>query len=261
MNKIKIVNDNIDLIETDELIEVTLSDKYELFDIRKMNIKVLGTTELIIEYENKLETKIDIEYNICENIKFKVIEVKQENKVKIQYKYNILKNSEVEVVKFYDVNNIKELDIINLNGENAKINYNFKTIAKDTQKYDIMVYHNSSNTSSNIINNSVNTDLGTTIFNITSVVYNGITGCILNQTSKIINLNDSNSIINPNLLIEENDVIANHSAYIGKFDSETIFYLMTRGISKEEVIKLLIKGFLYDKYNEQINKIIDKYWR
>lgn len=262
MNIIKIKNDSIELFESDELIEVSLSDKYEIFDIRKMNIKVLASTELEIIYDNKQESKIDIEYNIGSDISFKVTEIRKEVKTKVQYKYFIEENSTIDVTKFYDVGLVKELDIISLNGLNSKINYNFKTISSDKQKYDIVVYHNNKNTESNIINNSVNIDNGTTIFNITSVVYNGITDCVLNQSSKIINLNDSESIINPNLLIEENDVIANHSAFIGKFSESQIFYLMSRGISREESINLLIKGFLTEGINnKKINKIIEKYWR
>lgn len=262
MNIIKIKNDNIDLIESDELIEVTLSDKYEIFDVRKMNIKVLDSTELEIFYDSKEETKIDIEYTINSNINFKVTEIRSEVKTKVQYKYFIEENSNIDITKFYDVNTVKELDVISLNGMNSKVNYNFKTISKDSQKYDIVIYHNNKNTESNIMNNSVNIDNGTTIFNVTSVVYNGITDCILNQSNKIINLNDSESIINPNLLIEENDVTANHSAFIGKFSDEQIFYLMSRGISEEESINLLIKGFLLEGIdNKKINNILKKYWR
>ena len=260
MNKIKIKNSEISLIETDNNIEVTLSDKLEIFDVQRMFINVLESTELEIIYENKKESKLDIEYNICSNVDVKITEIRKENKSKIQYKYNILENSNVDIIKFYDLNCIKELDIINLNGINSKINYLFKTISKDDQNYTMVVYHNNKNTESNIINNSVNINEGTTNFNVTSVVYNGITNCVLNQANKIINLNDKECKINPNLLIEENDVVANHSAIIGKFSEEEIFYLMSRGISKKEATNLLIKGFLINGIeNKKIDKIIEKH--
>ena len=260
MNKIKIKNSEISLIETDNNIEVTLSDKLEIFDVQRMFINVLESTELEIIYENKKESKLDIEYNICSNVDVKITEIRKENKSKIQYKYNILENSNVDIIKFYDLNCIKELDIINLNGINSKINYLFKTISKDDQNYTMVVYHNNNNTESNIINNSININEGTTNFNVTSVVYNGIKNCVLNQANKIINLNDKECRINPNLLIEENDVVANHSAIIGKFSEEEIFYLMSRGISRKEATNLLIKGFLINGIeNKKIDKIIEKH--
>ena len=262
MNKIKFKNNEITLLETDDLITVSLSDKFELFDIKKIEINVFGNTELEIIYENKEETKLDIEYNIKENISFKVTEIRKENKIKVQYIYNLDKNSHLKVMKFYDVLEAKELCVVNLNGEQAKFDYVFKTIAKDKNKYDVYVYHNYPKTVSNIINNSVNIDNGTTIFNVTGVVYNGISKCLLEQKNKIINLNDKECIIKPNLLIEDNDIIANHSAFIGKFRDEEIFYLMSRGISYQNALSLLIKGFLKDGIdNKKIDKIINKYWR
>ena len=94
-------------------------------------------------------------------------------------------------------------------------------------------------------------------------MYNGITDCEVDQNNRIITMNNNKCNINPNLLIEENDVIANHSALIGKFNENEIFYLMSRGIKRDDAIKLLTKGFLYDEtiFEEDIKNIIDTYWR
>jgi Fe-S cluster assembly protein SufD len=127
----------------------------------------------------------------------------------------------------------------------------------------MMIYHNYKNTISNIINKGVNILDGTLTFNITGIVYNKVVDCVINQNNRIINLNDNKCSINPNLLIDENDVEANHSALIGKFSDKELFYLMSRGIKKEIAINLLIKGFLTENIleKEKIEKIIDKYWR
>ena len=81
-------------------------------------------------------------------------------------------------------------------------------------------------------------------FIVNSSVLKGNKKSVLNQESKIIVLSKNNSIIKPNLFIDEYDVDARHAATIGRFSSEDIFYLMTKGINKEEAIKLLINGFL-----------------
>ena len=57
-------------------------------------------------------------------------------------------------------------------------------------------------------------------------------GCVANQNNRIINLSDNKCEINPNLLIEENDVEANHSAHIGRFSNDEMFYLQSRGFPK-----------------------------
>lgn len=48
----------------------------------------------------------------------------------------------------------------------------------------------------------------------------------------------------PELEILSDDVKAGHAASIGRIDQEQLFYLMSRGLSKKESEKLIIKAFL-----------------
>lgn len=50
----------------------------------------------------------------------------------------------------------------------------------------------------------------------------------------------------PNLEIFADDVKASHGATTGQLDEEALFYLCTRGISKEKASALLVHGFLQD---------------
>lgn len=263
MNKIKVINEQVLFEESDELIEVTLSDKLDIFDIIKLKINVLGDTDIQIYYENESESKLDVLIDVKDNVFCNIYELKKEHDVKIQYKYYLGIKSNLSVHKFYDCNIVKELDIVELNGEYASIEYKLHTISKNIQKYDLVVYHNNRCTKSNIINKGVNIEDGALSFNVTGTVYNGIKGCEINQNNRIITLNENPCNINPNLLIEENDVIANHAALIGKFNEQDIFYLMSRGIKREDVIRLLTRGFLQDEtvFIEDIENIIDMYWR
>ena len=262
MNRIKVKNDDITLLESDSLIEVTLSDKLEIFDVRKICIKVIVDTNLEIIYEGT-EEKLDIEYLVLDNINFEVTEIKNQNQVKVQYKYYIGQNTKIDITKFYNCNAVRELDIICFNGEKGNVDYHLKTIAREEQKYNMYIYHSSKNTKSNVVNHGVNIDDGKIDFNVTGIVYNGVTGCEINQNNRIITYNDNKCEIKPNLLIDENDVIANHSGLIGKFEDDELFYLMSRGISKDDSIHLLTRGFLKSgiKENKNINDIIDMYWR
>ena len=49
---------------------------------------------------------------------------------------------------------------------------------------------------------------------------------------------------NPILLIDENEVQAGHAASISRVDQEQLYYLMSRGIDKNQAEKLIIHGFL-----------------
>ena len=67
----------------------------------------------------------------------------------------------------------------------------------------------------------------------------------MDQTTKILTLGDVDAKISPNMFIEEDSVTAKHGSVISSFNEEEIFYLQSRGISEEEAIYLLIKGFIF----------------
>ncbi|MDR1987273.1 MAG: SufD family Fe-S cluster assembly protein [Candidatus Peribacteria bacterium] len=46
----------------------------------------------------------------------------------------------------------------------------------------------------------------------------------------------------PKLLIESNDVKASHSCKVERINKEKMFYLKSRGISENEVVKLLLEA-------------------
>lgn len=62
------------------------------------------------------------------------------------------------------------------------------------------------------------------------------------------------SIALPMLLCTEEDVEGNHSTASGKVDEKQLFYIMTRGISYKEAVKLIVKS----KFNKIIERILDK---
>ena len=102
-------------------------------------------------------------------------------------------------------------------------------------------------------------------YDITSFIKNGASKSVVKQSSSIL-LFDEASIgkSNPILVIEENDVKANHGSSIGKIDDETMFYLCSRGLSKVEATNLICLGkiqHLIDKIEDTIVKetLINKF--
>ena len=65
----------------------------------------------------------------------------------------------------------------------------------------------------------------------------------------------------PELEIYADDVKCSHGSTSGNVDKDAIYYLMTRGLSKKEATKLIIRGFLNDITSEikdkDINKLIE----
>lgn len=195
-------------------------------------------------------------------LNFKENEVKElyfYNEDDIDITYNLEKNS--KLVVYHYASDIDGNIIVNLNGEGATLEYHFSTINYNKHLVKIIVNHNVGETSSNIYNHAINIQDKKLVFDITGKVLNTSSKCTVNQENQIINLSDGEGVILPNLLIDNYDVVSNHAAYIGKFKDELLYYLMSRGISKNSAIKILTKSLLInggDINNKELNKFLDK---
>ena len=266
MNKIILENDKIKKEELDKSIKYDLFTN-DTFGISSLTLEITKDTSLEIDYDFKEMTKIETIIVVNKNVNLQLFEKITGTNAKKRTKYYLKENSKVKISKFNNIEEIKEYTIINLDEKHAVIEYNLKTISEHDENYDILTYHNASETISKINPNGVNIKDGKLKFNVSSFVPKKIVKCDASQNNKIINLTNNECIINPNLYIDEYDVTANHSAWIGTFKSDELFYLMSRGISKNDAIKLLIKGFLTNKMDiaeeekELIKNTVDNYWR
>ncbi len=266
MNKIKVVDDNLKIANVNSGINIEYYEKECLFAINEIKIVVTKSTDLEIEINLKDDTKLNFCIDLKEDVNLNLNIVTKGKSGKVQYKYNLNRNCCLNVFKFQNVDIIKEMITLNLIGENSKIDYNFKTISNDKETYDYHIFHKSKNTISNIKNNGVCIKDGTLIYQVSSFVPKEITGCTVTQSNRIINLTNNKCEIRPNLYIDTSNVEASHSALIGKFSDEEMFYMQSRGLDYKTSLKLLITGFLTSDINNKkildfITKNIDKYWR
>lgn len=245
MNRILIGsnNDKISKIKQDEIIVNITSDANILIENNSIKKYVFNVKDASLNVFSISKNKEDISYEV---------------------------NIDGGVVSLNDVSyssGNRKLNI-DLNKENSEVKVYNSVVAKNKVKYDIRVNHNSKNTNSNINNNGVTKDNGTILFNVTSYAPKGSTKGKINQDSKIITLNDTNdNRINPILLIDEYECEARHAAFIGNFNNNELFYLMSRGLSESEARNLLINGLLIGTldvcFNEKeiLKKKLNEEWR
>lgn len=154
-----------------------------------------------------------------------------------------------------------------LEKENICLYYNYRNINKDKNTYLLNIYHNNKNTSSYVTNNGINLLNEKLEYIINGIIKKDSTNCICNQASKIIVMGDNNSVIRPNLIIDNNEIDSSHSSYIGRFKDEDIFYLKSRSLDENTCLMLLINSFMFEKLDileeekELIKKEINKIWR
>lgn len=250
MNKINVVDnkiipfDNTDVILNNNIITFTNNGDYYLEYITSDNVNII----------------ISVEDNVCVHL----FEYSNNNDINTNITYNLGKNSSLIISKFYYNDNTNEEINIYLNKKNANIKYNFSSISKNHDNYLINIYHNDSTTSSDIFNRTIAKENSSNTFDINSYVENKILDCYLNQSTKIITLGDSNNKINPNMFTHDNSVTAIHASVIGNVNEEELFYLMSRGISYNEAIKIIMKGIILSninpnmEYRERILNILEE---
>lgn len=102
------------------------------------------------------------------------------------------------------------------------------------------------------------------VFDAATITFNGI-GHILKaaknaesqQESRLLMFSkEGRGDVNPILLIDEYEVQAGHAASMGKVDAEQLYYLMTRGLSRQESEFLVMKGFLIHAFNDFESDIV-----
>lgn len=170
---------------------------------------------------------------------------------KTNYEYNI---DEDTIIYHFSIDCSSKVNI-NLVKENVTLYYYYNNINYSDNTFEITINHLCSNTHSELFNHGVNVYDKKLTYVVNGVVLKDSYKCICNQDNQIINMIDGKSTICPNLLIDNYDVNSNHSAYIGKFRDDEIFYLMSRGISREVGYRLLLNGFLINSDSIDKNKI------
>ena len=175
----------------------------------------------------------------------------------------LLDNSFLHIDSFI-INNNGNISV-SLDGRFSIFELNYSLIASRDCHVKFDVNHNAPDTKSNIVNSGCSFNNKKLVFDVNGTIEKESSNCICNQDSKIISDNSLNTKIFPNLYIDNNDVEANHSAYIGSVSDSEMFYLMSRGISRNEAYKLLVKAFLIGKMqlkeddNNKILSLIDEY--
>ena len=166
---------------------------------------------------------------------------------------NVEINKKCDVVIYHYIID-KDVNVnISLNAIGANVEYHCSHINYDNNKVNVSICHNSSDTISNIYNHNVNNRK--LDFLINGIVRKDMNGSVCNQDNQIINIRNGKSTICPNLLIDNYDTSSRHSAYIGKFDMDKIFYLKSRGLSEKRAYQLLLKSFLIQ--NNKLDKKLD----
>lgn len=130
-------------------------------------------------------------------------------------------------------------------GSHAEVKAVAISAGRQTQAIDTRVTNKAPHSIGHILQHGVIRERGTLTFNGIGHILKGAKGADAQQESRVLMLSDkARGDANPILLIDENEVTAGHAASVGRVDPEEMYYLMSRGLRKEEAERLVIRGFL-----------------
>jgi len=144
--------------------------------------------------------------------------------------------------------------ISQLNEKNAKSNIKVLYLTNNNQQKDIYTtsIHNSEETFSDILTKGVINGKSKALSQgLVQINQNAAKSEGYEKQEALLLSNEAEADAIPNLLIHNHDVKCSHGSSIGQIDEEKLFYLMSRGLSREQAIKKIVEGYF--------NPILDKF--
>ena len=133
-----------------------------------------------------------------------------------------------------------------LNGKGARSEFTGVTFAGNGQNLDTgtKIVHNAPETSSYVNTRSISKDGGINTFRSAVVIgakAKGSKSAVSCESLMVDDISRSDTI--PAMDVRCADADVGHEAKIGRISDETVFYLMSRGLSEEEARALIVRGF------------------
>lgn len=213
-------------------------------------------SNLYIDY--KCNTNTLIEYNVEEGAVLNVCDFASLNaNVCESNNYYLEENSKLVLnnLRVNDnlVNALYNIYLLNKKAE-CVVNNSIINASGFKQSYNFVIHHNARLTKSELVGYGVSKNNSILNIDTNGIIEKGATRAEMFQKSKGIILDiDSTVSASPLLEIDEFDCKATHGASIGAIDESDIFYLMSRGLPREESQNLIINGF----FNPYLSKLND----
>ena len=245
---------DIEIAKSENAQRINLALNFSSTDIIDIEINLTINEGAILEFVDESnylnDSNIKLITQLHKNSFFELYKLNSynnENTNKFYHNCSLLENSTFKDYSFS--NGSKEnfsKTIINLNDVNSRYLGSGVSINNSTNSdTEIEIRHNSKSASSDCYFKTVAKGSSKVNFDGTIFVDNHCSKSISNQVSKGLLIGKESKInLVPKLEIYNDDVECSHGAASGQPDKNTLFYLTSRGISKEEAEQIYVEGFL-----------------
>ena len=237
-----------------------MSDIINSYVFKEIDKLILEENQQKVIYQALNSSFKDLEISLKANSKLELLVYNSESNIKCE----LLENANLIIynVSFQKNDYTFNLDV-NLQETNSEVHIINLYLGLDNALVtsNIMINHFAKMTKSLLETYAIGKNNASLILNNNAFIKNNMKQSDARQMTRGLNLSKKASIkAQPNLLIDEYDVVASHSASIGSIDKDELFYLMSRGLTETQAQEMVILGFvqpiLSHIKNENIQQVI-----
>ena len=204
-------------------------------------------SQVIVEYlgEQNIEVKLNVKIN--DNVNSTIVYLNHCNAdIDCVEEYHVGENANLVLAySEFNLNKVKHRTVVHLEKEGATAKVQSATVCGAEMVYDIHCIHEAPYTEALMKNYGIVLRNAKCEMMVTGNILKGMYQSKSHQTSRLLTFDEKpNVVCLPVLKIDENDVEASHALSLGKPDENQLYYMLSRGLSKKEAIKLIAIGYL-----------------
>lgn len=207
-------------------------------DLKKEK-KLIIKKNQVVEYWFNIFDHANFEIELAENAVLRIYQT-QSTKINLILRGILKKNAHLQYYSFSKYPKKEKIHVV-LAGENSKLEFNDYVLG--ALESDIFICHRAKNTTSSVKTHGIIKNSKVFVTEKLHISENA-TNSDAFLSSRFIADKRTNAIIQPHLEILNKNVKAGHEAAITKLDEDEIFYLTSRGLSKQKAKKILLDTFI-----------------
>lgn len=233
-------------VNTDIVLDGTYQE-YEIDTDRDIEVTFYGKSDsdVYVRIKKAKSLKIRTFASRNTNISYLFWNVSKEALV-VEESHEVLQDAHVSVA-YGECNgaDTKRDTFVALRENNASALVSSATLVDCKKDYRMQVVNYAPHTYGDMKNYAVTLKGGDLTIDAIGKVVKGASASESHQTSRALSFEPGqHSMILPELLIDENDVMASHAMSIGRVDEDQLYYLMSRGLSIQQCTSLIATGYL-----------------
>ena len=210
-------------------------------------IEVNSNSQIMVEYAGEKNIKVKLVVNVANDVNTTIICLNHSSAmIDCVESYRVGENANLVLAYIeFNLNKVKHETKVHLKNKGAKAKVQSATVSGDEINYNIVCLHEAPYTEALMQNYGIVLKEAKCDMVVTGSILKGMYQSKSHQTSRLLTFDEKPKVVClPILEIDENDVEASHALSLGRPDENQLYYMLSRGLSRKEAIRLMAIGYL-----------------